>query len=131
MASQFAPKRILVVDDNRDAADLMVELLTMHGHVTAVAYGGEEGIRSAAAFGPDVVLLDLGMPVVDGFAVASAVRELPVPVQPVLIAYSAWNDPTIRGRALDCGFDDHLLKPARFDELLRRLESTVRRTGGQ
>ncbi|MRX10178.1 response regulator [Pseudoduganella sp. FT25W] len=127
MASQFSPKRILVVDDNRDAADLVAELLALSGHVTAAVYGGEAGIESAAAFAPDVVLLDLGMPVVDGFAVAAAVRQLAVPVQPVLIAYSAWNDPATRSRAIESGFDDYLLKPARFDELLQRVVSTGRR----
>lgn len=118
MASQFIPKRILVVDDNRDAADLTAELLGLNGHIAVVAYGGQEGIRAAIAFAPHVVLLDLGMPEVDGFAVASALRQIPTLQQPTLIAYTAWNDPQTRQRTRDAGFDHHVVKPAKFEDML-------------
>lgn len=127
MASQFVPKRILVVDDNRDAADLTAELLGLHGHITVAAYGGKQGIRAAIAFVPDVVLLDLGMPEVDGFAVASALRQTPTLQQPTLIAYTAWNDAQTRQRVLDAGFDQHMVKPAKFEDVLIMVGTTQRR----
>lgn len=128
MASQFVPKRILVVDDNRDAADLTAELLGLYGHTTVVAYGGKQGIRAAIAFVPDVVLLDLGMPEVDGFAVASALRQTPTLQQPTLIAYTAWNDAQTRQRVRDAGFDQHMVKPAKFEDILIMVASAERQT---
>jgi CheY-like chemotaxis protein len=126
MASQFSPKRILVVDDNRDAADLTAELLELHGHITAAAYGGKEGIQAAIDFDPDVVLLDLGMAEVDGFAVASTLRQMPQFRQPVLIAYTAWNDAETRQRTQAHGFDQHIVKPAKLESILAMVESVSR-----
>lgn len=128
MASQYPPKRILVVDDNRDAADLTAQLLELHGHVTAAAYGGSEGIEVAIKFVPDVVLLDLGMPAVDGFAVAAAIRRIPSLEQSVLVAYTAWNDTATRNRALASGFDSHVVKPANLELILEMVDSTRRGT---
>lgn len=126
MASQFLPKRVLVVDDNRDAADLTAQLLELHGHVAAVAYGGRQGIQMAIDFAPDVVLLDLGMPELDGFAVASALRQLSALRQPALIAYTAWNDAEIRQRTYEVGFDQHMVKPAKFEDILFTVANSIR-----
>jgi CheY-like chemotaxis protein len=126
MASQYPPKRILIVDDNRDAANLTAQLLGLHGHVTAAAYGGSEGIRLAIDFVPDVVLLDLGMPMVDGFAVAEALRRIPALEQSVLVAYTAWNDATTRTRASACGFDSHVVKPAKLEVKLDIVDKAQR-----
>lgn len=125
MASQISPKRILVVDDNSDAADLTAELLQMRGHVSAAVYGGQEAMQKALDFAPDVVLLDLGMGT-DGFAVAIALRQRPSLQQPVLIAYTARNDEATKTRALACGFDRHLLKPAKLEVILQIIEQTQR-----
>ena len=65
-------KRVLIVDDNVQAADVASELLHLYGYQTAVAYGGQQGLQAAEAFAPDVILLDLGMPGLDGFQVAAA-----------------------------------------------------------
>lgn len=127
MASQFSPKRVLVVDDNRDAADLTAELLGLHGHIAIVAYGGKQGIQVAIDFGPDVVLLDLGMPEVDGFAVALALRQMKALRQPALIAYTAWNDSEIRQRTHAGGFDQHIAKPAKFEAILAMVGTVQRR----
>jgi CheY-like chemotaxis protein len=126
MGSQFSPKRILVVDDNRDAADLTAELLELHGHITAAAYGGKEGIQAAIDFDPDMVLLDLGMPEVDGYAVARTLRHMPQFRQPVLIAYTAWNDAETRQRTKAHGFDQHMVKPANLESILAMVESAHR-----
>jgi CheY-like chemotaxis protein len=119
MASLSPPKRILVVDDNRDAADLTAQILSMHGHVAAVAYDGSGSIKTAMEFVPDVVLVDLGMPIMDGFEVAAALRKVPALERSVLIAYSAWSDAATRARAFASGFDTHIAKPARLDEILQ------------
>lgn len=126
MASHSPSKRILVVDDNQDAADMTAELLEMYGHTTSIAYGGHEGIRAAVEFVPDVVLLDLGMPVVDGFSVASTLRQMPPLDQAVLIAYTAWNDSKTRAKALACGFDMHIVKPAKIVDILSMVANAQR-----
>jgi DNA-binding response OmpR family regulator len=126
MASQFAPKRILVVDDNRDAADLTAQLLELHGHQTLVAYGGKQGVEIALTFDPDVLLLDLGMPEMDGYAVACALRKVRSLDHVVVIAYTAWGDPETRQRVRESGFDGHTVKPAKFDVLLNMVSNTRR-----
>lgn len=116
-------KRVLVVDDNKDAADLTADLLNLSGHSTRAVYGGESSLRVAMEFTPDVVLLDLGMPVMDGFAVASALRKMPAFNDVILIAYSAWSDAPTRERAMACGFDGHLQKPSTLEDILATVES--------
>lgn len=123
MAYQFVPKRILVVDDNCDAADLTAQLLALHGHIAFVAYGGKQGIEAAIDFIPDVVLLDLGMPEVDGFAVAIALRQMPALQQPSLIAYTAWSDARTLQRTRSVGFDQHMIKPAKVEDILAMVSS--------
>jgi CheY-like chemotaxis protein len=111
-------KRILVVDDNKEAADITAELLGLHGYVTAVAYSGLPGLDKARTFEPDVVLLDLGMPGMDGYQVAGALRALPDFDHVALIAFTAWGDPVTRQRVRDTGFDGHVVKPASLDNIL-------------
>lgn len=123
MATPLPPKRILVVDDNRDAADLTAQLLSLHGHEAAVAYDGNEGIQIALGFIPDVVLLDLGMPVVDGFTVATMLRRVPALDRALLVAYTAWHDAATRAQVMASGFDQHVVKPASMDDLLRVIGS--------
>lgn len=125
MASQFPPRRILVIDDNHDAADLTAQVLELHGHVTMASYGGEHGVRTAIDFAPDVVLLDLGMPGMDGFAVAAVLRVALYLHQPMIVAYSAWNDLETIERALSSGFDRHLIKPAKVDIILDMLAAPL------
>jgi CheY-like chemotaxis protein len=111
-------RRILIVDDNHDAADLLSEVFTMHGHVTSVAYGGVEGLAVLADFDPDVVFLDIGMPDMDGCQVARRMRAMAAIRQPLLVAYTAWNDEAAKTRVHNAGFDLHVTKTARFDCLL-------------
>lgn len=111
-------KRILIVDDNVQAADVASELLDLYGYQTAVAYGGQQGLQTAEAFVPDVILLDLGMPGMDGFQVAAALRARADLRDVALVAYSAWGDPATRQRAQAAGFDQHLTKPASMEEIL-------------
>jgi len=124
MAQQISSLRIMVVDDNRDAADLIAEFLQMCGHETLPVYGGAEAIHAADGFVPDVVLLDLGMPDVDGFDVISAMRQKPQLMQTRMIALTAWGDAKTRARTASTGFDLHLVKPASLDEILNALSVT-------
>jgi signal transduction histidine kinase len=110
------PRRILVADDNRDAADSLGILLTQMGHVVRVVYDGQDAVDAVAAFAPEVALLDLGMPVMDGFDAARSIRERVGP-RVLLVALSGWGQEEDRRRAREAGFDDHVLKPVAVETL--------------
>lgn len=120
-------RKILVVDDNVDAADLVAELLQLLGYSVAQAYSGQDGLKLIQEFHPDIAIVDLGMPGMDGFAFAEEVRRLPQLEGVTLIACTAWNDQEIRERAQAAGFDLHLPKPANIDSLLNVIASARRR----
>jgi CheY-like chemotaxis protein len=107
--------RILVVDDNRDGAVMLAALLELAGHRTRTAENGLQAIDEAAREHFDAVLLDLGMPVMDGFEAAAVLSELRP--APALIACSAWDDPETRRRTTDLGFSAHLRKPVPLELL--------------
>jgi CheY-like chemotaxis protein len=120
MAVEMAStKRILIVDDNIDAADLTAEVLRMNGLCVQVAYGGQEGLATALATRPDVVFLDIGMPFMDGYEVAKALRREAAFQPLVIVALTAWGDEQSRQKSKVAGFDLHLTKPARFEELIK------------
>ena len=114
-------RRVLLVEDNVDAAVSLREALELTGHAVEVAHSGDEGLLKAGVFRPDVVLCDIGLPSMDGYEFARALRAQATP-QPVLLValtgYAASND---RSRAFDAGFDRHLAKPLDIDELDRLL----------
>lgn len=116
-----ATKRILVIDDNKEAADITAELLGMYGYDAVAAYSGLPGLDKARTYQPDVILLDLGMPGMDGYQVAGALRALPDFDHVALVAFTAWGDPVTRQRVRDTGFDDHLVKPASLDMILKAI----------
>ncbi|KQQ33875.1 histidine kinase [Duganella sp. Leaf126] len=118
MQTSYSSKRVLIVDDNAQAADVASELLDLCGYQTAVAYGGQQGLQAAASFAPDVILLDLGMPGMDGFQLAAALRARPDFRDVALVAFSAWGDNFTRQRTRAAGFDQHLTKPASLDEIV-------------
>jgi CheY-like chemotaxis protein len=116
-------RRILVVDDNVDAGDSLAVLLQMHGQEVAVARDGVEAVTEAEAFGPDLVLLDIGMPRMDGCEAARRIRALPGGESIVLVALTGWGQPADRQRTRDAGFDRHLVKPVDEPTLLEVLET--------
>jgi CheY-like chemotaxis protein len=118
-------KRVLVVDDNADAAFVVAELLKFRGHEVEVAFGGPEGYAAAVAMAPDVVLLDIGMPVMNGYQVAVALRSDAKTRAIRLIALTAWGDAESRARAVSSGFDRHLVKPADFESIFQAVESAA------
>jgi PAS domain S-box-containing protein len=102
-------RRILVVDDNTDAAELMAELFQRSGHRTAVAHDGPSALEIATAFAPEIAILDIGLPVMDGYELARRLREQLGPIH--LIALTGYGQSSDRERALAAGFDVHLVKP--------------------
>ena len=121
---QAAPPRhrILVVDDNRDAADSLALLLTLQGSEVRTAYDGLEAIDAAAAFDPHVVLSDLGMPRMSGYEAAQKIRER-CSGRVVLIAMTGWGQEEDKRRSSEAGFDFHLVKPVDLDALEQLLAS--------
>lgn len=118
MRHSFQQRRILVIDDNCDAADLLAEVLSLHGHVTIAAHGGRDGLAAVLSFRPQLVFLDIGMPELDGYQVAVQIRQMRQIPQPQLIAFTAWSDDEAKQRVIAAGFDLHMTKPADFDILL-------------
>jgi PAS domain S-box-containing protein len=111
-AQAAAQLRVLVVDDNVDAAESLAELLDLAGHATRIAHDGEQALRTAHEFRPEVVFLDIGMPGRDGYEVAKALRGRPETQQAVLVALTGWGAKDDRARSRSAGFDHHLTKPA-------------------
>jgi CheY-like chemotaxis protein len=103
--------RILLVDDNVDSAQTMATLLRMEGHDTDVVYDGETALHRAQAMSPDAVFLDIGLPGMSGFQVARELRARPQTRRAVLIAVTGYGQASDRQRALEAGFDHHLVKP--------------------
>jgi CheY-like chemotaxis protein len=114
-------RRVLVVDDNRDGADSMALLLQLHGHDVRVAYDGLEGVRAAVAQDPDVVLCDIGLPGLDGFGVAKALRRNPRTARARLIAITGYGSEQTKMLCQEAGFDRHFTKPVDPSTLARLL----------
>jgi CheY-like chemotaxis protein len=115
-------RKVLVVDDNRDAAASLRMLLELMGHTVRVAHGGDEGVRVAATFRPHAMLLDLGMPHVDGYAVCREVRAAAWGRDVQIIAVTGWGQDEDRRKTSAAGFDAHLVKPVRPETLARLLD---------
>ncbi len=114
-------RRVLVVDDLRDSADSLAMLLRLFGQDVATVYGGEEAIREAERFRPEVVLLDLGMPQVDGYEVCRHLRAEPWGAEVFIIALTGWGQEDDRRSVSAAGFDFHLVKPVDPDALMALL----------
>lgn len=118
--------RILVVDDNVDSADSMALLLGLDGHETRTAFDGPGALAEALAFRPRVVLLDIGLPGMDGYEVARRMRELPGLRDVLLIAITGYGRDDDRARSKEAGFDHHLVKPVDPETLGRLLSGLSR-----
>jgi PAS domain S-box-containing protein len=120
-AAPGPPLRVLLVDDNRDGADSLAALLRLMGHEVRVAYDGPEGAGAAEQFRPDVILLDIGLPKLNGYEVCRRVREQPWGRGVFIAALTGWGQDEDLRRAREAGFDEHLVKPVgaqRLTELL-------------
>src|SRR5262249_21114464 len=124
-----AGRRILLADDNRDALDSLADLLECDRHAVFTAADGAEALRLAAECHPEVMLLDIGMPKLDGYEVARRVRAQPWGNSTVLIALTGWGQDEDRRRSREVGFNSHLVKPLdpeALSTLLARLPSAPR-----
>jgi PAS domain S-box-containing protein len=115
--------RVLVADDNRDAAESLGALLEMLGSEVALAYDGVQAVEAARSFKPDVALLDIGMPELDGYAAARRIRSESGARPVKIVALTGWGQDEDRRRAREAGFDEHLVKPAELDALRALLAS--------
>lgn len=106
------PRRVLVVDDNRDSADSIAMLLKLLGADVHVVYDGPGALSAIDAFQPSVVLLDIGLPSMDGYEVARRIRQRPELNALTLIALTGWGQTEDRVRSREAGFQHHLVKPA-------------------
>jgi CheY-like chemotaxis protein len=116
-----APLRVLVVDDEKSSAETLAALLEIKGFEVRLAHDGVAALEAAEAFLPEVVLLDIGLPRLDGFAVAQRLRDRPHLRDALLIALTGYGDADTRARAARAGFDSHMTKPADVERLLPML----------
>jgi len=118
---------VLIIDDNTDLAGSLRCLLEHHGCRVEIARDGVEGVRKAIDGSPDVVIVDIVMPGITGYEVARLLRQR-LSYHAILIAQTAYGSPEDRDTALACGFDEHLIKPAEPNRLIRQVVS-ARRVG--
>lgn len=122
--SKASGRRVLIVDDNEDSANSLALILKLGGHETASVYSASAALECAVSFKPDVVLLDIGLPGMDGYEVAQKMRELPGLRDVRLVAVTGYGRSDDRLRARDAGFDDHLTKPVELPVLEKTLAGT-------
>ncbi len=115
--------RVLVVDDNRDSAEMMSELLALHGHVVRTEHDAESALLAAREFAPHTALLDIGLPGVDGYELARRLRDDERTKNIRLVAVTGWGQDADRARARHAGFDAHLTKPAEPDRVLAAIHA--------
>lgn len=122
--------RVLVVDDNEDAAEMLALVLRKRGYAVVIAFDGEEALVMAEQHRPEVVLLDIGLPGIDGYEVARRLRARAFGAGegggPVLVAVTGYGQPADRQRAREAGFDHHMVKPVAMEKLLPLLDSSTR-----
>ena len=120
-------RRVLIVDDNQDAALLLSDALSELGHTTRVAHDGPEALQIAAEFVPEVAVLDIGLPVMDGFELARRLREQPALRRARLIALTGYGQQEDRQRSAEAGFDAHLVKPVQIQRLKAFIDAAAER----
>jgi CheY-like chemotaxis protein len=124
-ATPLSARRVLVADDNVDSADMEAALLSAVGCEVRTVYDGESTLREAERFRPDVVLLDIGMPDIDGHEVCARIRSQAWGGGMVIIAVSGWGQESDRRRSARAGFNMHLVKPVDPDALLRIVRDAI------
>ena len=117
-------RRILLVDDNVDAAEMLAELLRALGQEVAIAYDGPQALIALESFDADVAVLDVGLPVMDGYELAGRIRGAVLRQRPRLVALTGYGRPDDVSRGREAGFDEHLIKPVDIDALLAAFELT-------
>ena len=121
-STKMESRRVLIVDDNRDSADSLAMLLQITGNQTFQAHDGVEAVEAIRQHRPEVVLLDIGLPRLDGLEVCRQVREQPWGKDIIILALTGWGQEDDRRKSEEAGFDGHLVKPVDYDKLLELLE---------
>ena len=116
-AKRALKARVLIVEDDVDAADALATLLQLFGHVADVAHNGSAALAALDRVRPDVMLVDIGLPDIDGFEVARRARLLPAGEKTLLVALTGYGRDSDKQRAREAGFDHHLTKPIEIDAL--------------
>jgi two-component system CheB/CheR fusion protein len=124
-AAVALPRRILIIDDNADASEALAMLLTIEGHQVETRPDGVSGLGAMATFSPEVVLLDIGLPGMDGYEVARGIRESGPRRNVILVAVTGYGLPADRLRSAEAGFDHHLTKPVDYEALIRLLDAGI------
>jgi len=133
-APRSPPKRILVADDNRDAAESLANLLRLSGHEVRTAHDGQEAVEVASQFKPSIALLDIGMPLMNGYDAAARIRALDEGGEITLVALTGWGQPEDRRRSRAAGFSHHFVKPldpALLERVLSETEAEEKRARAQ
>lgn len=117
--------RALIVDDNQDAADMLAVAMTMLGHTTQVAYEGQSALDLMEIFKPDVAVLDIGLPGMDGHELGRRIRKIPELAPLFMIALTGYGQERDRDQALQAGFDAHLVKPVDIHDLNRLIRERI------
>ena len=120
-------RRVLIADDNRDAADSLAMLLRLEGHEVNVVHDGKQALAAFHDFNPEVALLDIGMPELDGYEVARQVRQGTLGRAVTLVAVTGWGQETDKARALAAGFNHHFTKPVAPERLVELLRTNLPR----
>jgi CheY-like chemotaxis protein len=117
--------RILIAEDNRDSADSLKALLAALGYEAHIAYDGESAVRSAAALRPEVIVMDIGMPGINGYEAARQIRALKPVLKVSIVALTGWGQQSDRLRSAEAGIDHHLVKPLDLAALKQILDSVL------
>lgn len=118
--------RILYVEDNEDNVYMLTQRLTRHGFDVSIASDGAQGVEMARREKPDLILMDLGLPTLDGWAAARRLKQAPETEDIPILALSAHTMPGDREKALDAGCDDYDAKPVVFERLLEKIDALIR-----
>jgi len=116
-------RRVLIVDDNQDGAESLAILLQLGGHETHTAHDGQQAIEDAERLRPDIVLLDIGLPRLNGYEVCRRIREQPWGKELSMVAVTGWGQQEDRRRSQEAGFDTHIVKPVEPEALMDLLAS--------
>jgi CheY-like chemotaxis protein len=122
-ASPVVRRRVLIVDDNRDAAEWLATLLSLSGHETHIALDGDHAVKAAERLLPDAILLDIGLPRIDGYEVCRRIREQPWGRGLMIVALTGWGQEEDRQKSREAGFNTHLVKPVDDEVILNLLAS--------
>ena len=117
--------RILIVDDHRDGADLLGILFETDGYIVTTLYDGWHVVETVLSFQPDVILMDISLPGIDGYEAARRIRAVPGGERMVMVAVTGWGDDQDRLLAERAGYNHHVVKPVRYEELRKYVESAA------